>query len=125
MSRETGNEFRCCDVINRVELTSPFSESSVIIEKVFQKCLQTTNLCHLDDFSSTDSSSGSSESGEFEVVSIVRPYANEPLAHSSDESEEDETDQGGLYPAILRGRFQDEVSVNDWLEITICGTRYS
>ena len=82
-------------------------------------------LMSLDDFSSTDSSSGSSESGEFEVVSIVRPYANEPLAHSSDESEEDETDQGGLYPAILRGRFQDEVSVNDWLEITICGTRYS
>ena len=82
-------------------------------------------LMSLDDFSSTDSSSGSSESGEFEVVRIVRLYANEPLANSSDESEEDETDQGGLYPAILCGRFQDEVSVNDWLEITICGTRYS
>lgn len=59
------------------------------------------------------------------MVSIVRPYANEPLEHSSDKSEEDESDQGGLYPAILRGRLQDEVSVNDSLEITICGTRYS
>ena len=47
----------------------------------------------LDDFSSTDSSSESSESGEFEMVSIVRPYADEPLAHSSDQSEDDENDQ--------------------------------
>ena len=50
---------------------------------------------------------------------------DEPLAHSSDENEVDENDQDGLSPAILRGRFQDEVSVNDWLVITICGTRYS
>ena len=49
------------------------------------------------------------------MVSIVPPYADEPLAHSSDESEEDENDRDGLYPAILRGRFQDEVFVNDWL----------
>ena len=63
----------------------------------------------LDDFSSTDSSSESSQSGEFEMVSIVRPYADEPLAHSSGESEEDKNDQHGLYPAILRSRFQDEV----------------
>ena len=31
----------------------------------------------LDDFSSTDSLSESSESGEFEMVSIVRPYTHE------------------------------------------------
>ena len=31
-------------------------------------------------------SSESSESGEFEMVSIVPPYANEPSAHSSDKS---------------------------------------
>ena len=79
----------------------------------------------LDDFSSTDSSSESSESGEFEMVSMVRPYADQPLAHSSDQSEDDENDQDGLSSAIFRGRFQDEVSVNDWLVITICGTRYS
>ena len=83
------------------------------------------DVMSLDDFSSTDSSSESSESGEFEMVSIVRPYAAEPLAHSSDESEDDENDQDGLSPAVLRGRFQDEVPVNDWLVITICGTRYS
>ena len=63
----------------------------------------------LDNFSSIDGSSESSQSGEFEMVSIVRPYADEPLAHSSGESEEDENDQDGLYPAILHGRFQDEV----------------
>ena len=79
----------------------------------------------LDDFSSTDSSSESSESGEFEMVSIVRPYADEPLAHSSDQSGDDENDKDGLSPAVLRGRFQDEVPVNGWLVITICGTRYS
>ena len=78
----------------------------------------------LDDFSSTDSSSESSESGEFEMVSIVRPYADEPLAHSSDQKEDDENDQDGLSSAILRGRFQDEVPVNDWLVITICIFRF-
>ena len=66
------------------------------------------DVMSLDDFSSTDSSSG-----EFEMVSIVRPYADEPLAHSSDQSEDDENDQDGLSSAILRGRFQDEVPVND------------
>ena len=50
------------------------------------------DVMSLDDFSSTDSSSESSESGEFEMVSIVRPYADEPLAHSSDQSEDDEND---------------------------------
>lgn len=59
------------------------------------------------------------------MVSIVRPYADEPLAHSSDESKDDENDQDGLSPAISRGRFQDEVYVNDWLVITVCGARYS
>ena len=74
-----------------------------------------------DDVMSLDDSS----SGEFEMVSIVRPYADEPLAYSSDQSEDDENDQDGLSSAILCGRFQDEVPVNDWLVITICGTRYS
>ena len=81
------------------------------------------DVMSLDDFSSTDSSSAGSESGEFDILSIVRPYADEPLAHSSDESEDVENDQDGLSPAILRGRFQ--VSVNVWLAIIICGTRYS
>ena len=83
------------------------------------------DVMSLDDFSSTDSSSERGESGEFKMVSIIRPYADEPLAHSSDQSEDNESDQDGLSSAILRGRFQDEVPVNDWLVITICGTRYS
>ena len=78
------------------------------------------NVMSLDDFSSE-----CSESGEFEMVSIVRPYTDEPLAHSSDESEDDKNDQDGLSPAVSRGWFQDEVPVKDWLVITICGTRYS
>lgn len=64
--------------------------------------------------SSTDSSSQESESEEMEVVSIVQPYADEPLAHSSDEDEDEEDDQDGLTPAVLRSRFEDEVSVSDW-----------
>ena len=79
----------------------------------------------LEDSSFTDGSSESSESGEFEMVSIARPCVDEPLAHSSDESEDDENDQDGLSPAILRGRFVGEVCVNDWLVITICGAWYS
>lgn len=30
-------------------------------------------------------------------------------------SKDDENDQDRLSPAVLRGRFQDEVPVNDWL----------
>lgn len=68
--------------------------------------------------SSTDSSSQESgtesESEEMEVVSIVQPYADEPLAHLSDEDKDEEDDQDGLTPAVLRSRFKDEVSVSDW-----------
>ena len=40
---------------------------------------------------------------------------DEPLAHTSDEDEDDEEDQDGLTPTVLRARFEDEVTVNDWL----------
>lgn len=36
-----------------------------------------------------------------EVVSIVQPYAEKPLASTSDESEDDEADADGLSPAIF------------------------
>ena len=124
MSPETGNEFRCCDVINRVNAIFSLQRKRSDREYLAEMSSD-DHVMSLDDFSSTDSSSESSESGEFEMVSIVRPYADEPLAHSSDESEDDENDQDGLSSAIVRGRFQDEVPVNDWLVITICGTRYS
>ena len=50
-----------------------------------------------------------------EIVGIVQPYADEPLAHTSDKDEDDEEDQDGLTPAVLRARFEDEVTVKDWL----------
>ena len=49
-----------------------------------------------------------------EIVGIVQPYAEEPLAHSSDDGEDDEADQDGLTPATLRARFESQVAVNDW-----------
>ena len=41
----------------------------------------------LEDFPLIDSSSESTESGEFKMGSIVRPYTDEPWAHSSDEAQ--------------------------------------
>ena len=65
---------------------------------------------------SDGSQSESTESGgEMEVVGIVRPYEDEPLAHTSDDEEDDEEDQDGLNPDILLARFEGEVSVNEWL----------
>ena len=50
-----------------------------------------------------------------EVVGIVQPYAEEPLASTSDESEDDEADADGLSPAVLCARFLNQVPVNNWL----------
>ena len=45
----------------------------------------------------------------------VQSYVGEPLAHSSDEDEdEDEEDQDGFTAAVLRERYESEVSVNEW-----------
>jgi len=51
---------------------------------------------------------------EMEVVGRVQPYADEPLAHSSDEEEDLEADQDGLSPAVLRSRFEGEITVDEW-----------
>ena len=64
------------------------------------------------DSASNENSSDESSSDEMQVVDNVQPYADEPLAHTSDE---DEDDQDGLTPAVLRARFEDEGTVNDWL----------
>lgn len=56
-----------------------------------------------------------SDSDEMEVVGLVESYADEPLAHSSDSEEDNETDQDGLSPAVLRARFLREVPINEWL----------
>jgi len=50
-----------------------------------------------------------------EVVGVVRPYEDEPLAYTTDEEEDDEEDQDGLTPDILRARFEGEVAVNECL----------
>ena len=68
-----------------------------------------------EELSSIASGSESSSSDEMEIVGIVQPYAEEPLAHSSDDGEGDEADQDGLTPATLRARFESRVAVNDWL----------
>ena len=65
------------------------------------KCRTETKLCQPDSVSNENSSDESS-SDEMQVVGIVQPYADEPLAHTSDEDEDDEEDQDGLTPAILR-----------------------
>ena len=64
--------------------------------------------------STTEESDGNDE---MEVVGLVEPYADEPPAHSSDEDEDSEEDVDGLSPAVLRARFEGEVSVNEWLVV--------
>ncbi|KAK2555914.1 hypothetical protein P5673_022183 [Acropora cervicornis] len=71
----------------------------------------------LSDSVSNENSSDESSSDEMQVVGIVQPYADEPLAHTSDEDEED---QDGLTPAVLRARFEDEVTAKDWCTCGEC-----
>ena len=54
-------------------------------------------------------------SEEMEVFAQVQPYEGEPRASSDDEDEaEEETDQDGLSPAVLRSRFERDVAVTEW-----------
>ena len=78
---------------------------------------ESDEFAYTEESSSSESGSESSSSDEIEVVGIVQPYAEEPLAHPSDEGEDDEADHDGLIPATLRARFESQVAVNDWLVI--------
>ena len=70
----------------------------------------------LSESAATGNPSDTSDSGgEMEVVGEVRPYADELLAHTTDEEEDDEEDQDGLTPDVLRARFEGEVAVNECL----------
>jgi len=65
----------------------------------------TYHLRHLQCLSS-DEQSSSDSSEEMETLGQVRPYADEPSTHTSDEEEDAEDDQDGLSPAVLRSRFE-------------------
>ena len=84
----------------------------VVFTVIMSESDETTST---EESSSIASGSESSSSDEMEIVGIVQPYAEEPLAHSSDDGEDDEADQDGLTPATLRARFESQVAVNDWL----------
>ena len=77
-------------------------------------------MSNSDDMLSSAASSSQEElydsdtSAEMEVVGRVQPYADEPLTHSCDEEEKLEADQNGLSPAVLRSRFEGEITVDEW-----------
>ena len=64
--------------------------------------------------SSQEESYDSDTSAEMEVVGCVQPYADEPLAHSSEEEEDLEADQDGLSPAVLWSTCEGEITVDEW-----------
>ena len=54
-------------------------------------------------------------SEEMGVFGQVEPYEGEPRASSDEEDEADEeTDQDGLLPTVLRSRFERDVAVTEW-----------
>ena len=87
----------CCS--GRAKL---FDSNPVVFTVVMS---ESDEFAYTEESSSSESGSESSSSDEIEVVGIVQPYAEEPLAHSSDEGEDDEADHDGLTPATLRARY--------------------
>ena len=55
-----------------------------------------------------------SDTDEIVSSSLVEPYQDEARAHSSDEEADEEEDNDGLSSAILRARFDGEISVDEW-----------
>ena len=70
-------------------------------------------MSETDEYMSSDTSSSMQD--ESDSMKFVEPCANEPPAHSSDDDEDDEEDSDGLFPALLRARFERQVSVNERL----------
>jgi len=63
------------------------------------------------------SGDNSSSENEGEVLSgVITPYANEPLASSSDSdsTESDNDDEDGISPATLEARFEGQAELNEW-----------
>ena len=71
---------------------------------------------YLSFLDSEDVQDVSEDSDTDEIVSssLVEPYQDEPRAHSSDEEADEEEDHDGLSPAMLRARFEGEISVDEW-----------
>ena len=75
----------------------------------------------LSDSVSNKNSSDESCLDEMQVVGNVQPYANEPLVHTSNKDKDDKEDQDGR--SVLRARFEDEVTVKDWLVPVAAGLK--
>ena len=100
--------YACDDVVNAWNLHE-FSRLSIVTPKMSDS----DEVMSLSESAATGKPSDTSDSGgEMEVAGVVRPYADEPLAHITDEEEDDEEDQDGLTPDVLRARFEGEVAVN-------------
>lgn len=65
-------------------------------------------------YKESNDSSGSG-SNEHVLASEFLPYQNEPLADGSSESDDDgEQDDDGLSAAVLRQRYENEITVDIW-----------
>ena len=133
VSPETGNEFSSDDVASgstalftlclllsraRIYLCVLSSDHDKVSAIQLLKMSESDGTLSSAESVSSQETSNSTESAEspdeMEVVGHVEPYAGEPLAHSSDEEEDTEEDQDGLSPAVLRARYEGEVTVNEW-----------
>ena len=66
-------------------------------------------------YNESDHSSDNS-SDEHIIAGEFLPYQNEPLADDSSESDDDddEQDEDGLSAAVLRQRYENEITVDMW-----------
>ena len=116
--------YACDDVVNAwdlhdfstfVEISRDLSPEFPRLSIVTPEMSDSDEVMSLSESAATGNPSDTSDSGgEMEVVGVVRPYVDKPLAHTTDE-EGDEEDQDGLTPDVLRARFEGEVAVNEWL----------
>ena len=116
VSRETGNEFRCCDVKNRVALFSPSIESSPT---------KTTNLCPwmISHRPIAHQKAVNLENSKW-WASFDRKRTN--LWHTrAMRMKAMKTTKTDFLPLFYVVDSKTKFPSNDWLIITICGTRYS
>ena len=93
--------YACDDVVNAWDLHD-FSTSAEISRDLSPEFSRLSIV--IPKMSDSDEVMSLSESAATGNLSD-RPYADGPLAHTSDEEEDDEEDQDGLTPDVLRARF--------------------